>query len=59
MYIYIYLYIYQIGVYEVMQPDGKQRVVRYKANDEKGFLANVSYTVKGPRGEDNTVYQTR
>ena len=42
-----------------MQPDGKERVVRYKANDNKGFLANVSYVVKGPRGEENKVYQTR
>ena len=42
-----------------MQPDGKERIVSYKADDHKGFLANVSYVVKGPRGEENSVYQNR
>ncbi len=27
-----------------MQPDGRERVVSYSADDEQGFVANVSYT---------------
>ena len=42
-----------------MQPDGKERTVSYTADNRKGFLANVSYTVKGPQGEENSVYQHR
>ena len=42
-----------------MQPDGNERTVRYTADDRKGFLANVSYTLKGPQGEENSVYQNR
>ena len=42
-----------------MQPDGKERVVRYTADDHKGFQANVSYVHKGPRGEINTVFHNR
>ena len=59
MYFLFLLQYSQVGVYEVLQPDGKERIVRYKANDQTGFLSNVSYVVKGPNGEENRVYQNR
>ena len=33
-----------VGVYEVLQPDGRSRTVRYTADDVQGFVANVSYS---------------
>ena len=33
-----------VGVYEVIQPDGRERTVRYTADDIQGFVANVSYS---------------
>ena len=33
-----------VGVYEVSQPDGRDRVVSYTADDQGGFVANVTYS---------------
>ena len=43
-----------VGVYEVIQPDGRERIVHYSADDEQGFLANVSYS-----DPDGYVYTNR
>ena len=33
----------QVGLYELMQPDGRERLVTYEADRDSGFNANVSY----------------
>ncbi len=38
----------QYGFYDVVQSDGRERTVRYRAGDHKGFQANVSYN--NPQG---------
>ncbi len=32
-----------VGLYEVVQPDGRERLVTYAADRDRGFNANVSY----------------
>ena len=33
----------QVGLYELTQPDGRERLVTYEADRDSGFNANVSY----------------
>ena len=33
----------KVGLYELTQPDGRERLVTYEADRDSGFNANVSY----------------
>jgi hypothetical protein len=46
----------QIGFYQISKPGEEERVVRYEADDEHGFNANVTYN--NPSG-NGYVFQNR
>ena len=48
--------LFQIGFYEISKPGEEERVVRYEADDEHGFKANVTYN--DPSGK-SFVFQNR
>jgi hypothetical protein len=41
-------FMFKVGLYELVQPDGRERLVTYSADGDSGFNANVSY--QNPQG---------